>query len=438
MNDVKVSIIVPVYNVEKYLRQCLDSIVNQSLKEIEIICVNDGSTDNSQQILEGYAQKDKRIKIINKKNLGVWSARNTGMEYATGEYIGFVDSDDYIDEKMYEKLYMNAKSNKSDMVMCPAYVFDDNNPELNYKKPYFSLEYFDKKFDNIVFDHTKTGNLIFRVNVTCWNKIYRSQFLNEIGAKFHKMYFEDNIFFYENYLKARRISIIRDFLYYYRINRAGSFIKEGNERFFDVCNMHDLLKKILVETGNLDEYLISFLNYKINGSLGRYNQVDESYKPEFFEIIKQNFIKSNLKKSDIDQLSRNNKIKYQNILISDTYKEFGLREENYQLNSANQEYEETYQNLKHEYEEKYQNLKHEYEEKYQNLKHEYEEKYQNISRQYEKKYQQQEQNYDRLKDQKQGYEKEINTQKHFIQEITSSNSWKLTKPLRKIRNLINR
>ena len=404
MNDVKVSIIVPVYNVEKYLRQCMDSILNQSLKEIEIICINDGSTDNSLQILEEYAQRDKRIKIINKRNEGLSSARNTGMEYATGEYIGFVDSDDFINEKMYENLYINAKSNKSDIVMCPAYVFDDKIPELNHKKPYFSLECLDKKFDNKIFDHTQTKNLIFNVNVTCWNKIYKYQFLNEIGAKFHKMYFEDNIFFYETYLKAKRISLIRDFLYYYRINRAGSFIKEGNKKFFDICNMHDLLKKILIETGNLDEYLKSFLNYKINSSLGRYNQVDERFKPEFFKIIKQNFIKNNLKKSDIDKLSPNNKIKYQNILISDTYKEYGLREQIYQLNSANQEYEQKYQNLKHKYEQKYQQLEH---------------------------------NVERLKVKNQGYEKEINTQKHFIQKITSSNSWKLTKPLRKIRKLIN-
>ena len=448
MNDVKVSIIVPVYNVEKYLRQCMDSIVNQSLKEIEIICINDGSTDNSPQILEEYAQKDKRIKIINKRNEGVGTARNTGMEYATGEYIGFVDSDDYIDKKMYENLYTNAKSNKSDMVMCPAYVFDDNNPELIYKKPYFSLECLDKKFDNTVFDHNKTRNLIFKVNVTCWNKIYKSQFLNEIGAKFHKMYFEDNIFFYETYLKAKRISLIRDFLYYYRINRSGSFMKEGNERFFDICNMHDILKKILIETGNLDEYLVNFLNYKINGSLGRYNQVDESYKPEFFRIIKQNFLENNLKKSDIDQLPQINKIQYQNILISDTYKEYELREEIYQLNSANQEYEQKYQDLNREYEQKYQKLgkeheqkyqklDREYEEKYQKLGKEYEQKYQNLDQKYEQKYQQLEFNMERLKDKNQEYEKEINNQKHFIQEITSSNSWKLTKPFRKIRNLIN-
>ena len=150
---------------------------------------------------------------------------------------------------------------------------------------------------------------------------------------------------------------------------------------------------ILLETGNLDEYLERFLNCKISESLGRYNQVDERFKPEFFDIVKQNFIKNNLTKSDIDKLSKNNKIKYQNILISDTYKEYGLREQIYQLNSANQKYKQKYQQLEH--------------------------------------------NLERLKDKNQDYEKEINTQKHFIQKITSSNSWKLTKPLRKIRNLIN-
>ena len=106
---IKVSIIVPVYNVEKYLKRCLDSITNQTLKELEIICINDGSTDNSLKILKQYAHKDKRISIINKQNEGLSVARNTGMEAASGEYIGFVDSDDWIDLDFYKKLYTTAK-----------------------------------------------------------------------------------------------------------------------------------------------------------------------------------------------------------------------------------------------------------------------------------------------------------------------------------------
>jgi glycosyltransferase involved in cell wall biosynthesis len=107
----KVSIVIPVYNVEKYLRQCLDSVVNQTLKDIEIICVNDGSTDNSLQILEEYANKDDRIKIINKDNGGLSSARNAGLEIATGVYIGFVDSDDYIEIETYNEAYKLTSNN---------------------------------------------------------------------------------------------------------------------------------------------------------------------------------------------------------------------------------------------------------------------------------------------------------------------------------------
>lgn len=113
----KVSVVIPIYNVEKYLRQCLDSVVNQTLKDIEIICINDGSTDNSLDILEEYAQDDDRIKIVNlKENMGVSNARNKGIEHASGEYIGFVDPDDYIDTDFYGKLYKKASETNADIV----------------------------------------------------------------------------------------------------------------------------------------------------------------------------------------------------------------------------------------------------------------------------------------------------------------------------------
>ena len=114
--DIKVSIIVPVYNVEKYLPICIDSIICQTLREIEIICVDDGSTDNSSVILDQYAIKDERIKVVHKKNGGYGKAVNIGMDLAQGEYVGIVDSDDYILPEMYEILYMNAKKNNLDMI----------------------------------------------------------------------------------------------------------------------------------------------------------------------------------------------------------------------------------------------------------------------------------------------------------------------------------
>ena len=111
----KISIIIPVYNAEKYLRKCLDSVINQTLKEIEIICINDGSTDLSLSILKKYATCDNRIKIINQENQGVAIARNNGLKYATGEYIGYVDSDDYVSSIFFELLYNNAKKYNADI-----------------------------------------------------------------------------------------------------------------------------------------------------------------------------------------------------------------------------------------------------------------------------------------------------------------------------------
>ena len=114
---VKISVIIPVYNVEKYLKECLDSVINQTLKDIEIICVNDGSTDNSLNILENYAKKDNRIIVISQKNKGLSGARNTGLKYCSGEYVSFIDSDDYVSKDLFELTYNNAISNNSDLVI---------------------------------------------------------------------------------------------------------------------------------------------------------------------------------------------------------------------------------------------------------------------------------------------------------------------------------
>ena len=119
----KVSVVVPCYNVEKYLPQCMDSIINQTLKDIEIICVNDGSTDSTLRILQKYAEKDKRIKIIDKANSGYGASMNKGFSEANGEYLGIVESDDWVEPDMFENLYNLAKSNDVDVVKSNFYFY---------------------------------------------------------------------------------------------------------------------------------------------------------------------------------------------------------------------------------------------------------------------------------------------------------------------------
>ncbi len=398
MMNLKVSVVIPVYNVEEYLKKCLNSVINQTLSEIEVICVDDGSTDHSLQILEEYAERDDRIKVITKENGGIASARNKGMEYATGEYIGFVDSDDWIELDMYEKLYENAKFYDSDMVMCSAHRFDNITHELKYDMPYFTLERFDETFDNCVFTPDKTKDFFFDICVTPWSKLYKSEFLEEIGVKFHEgLDFEDNTFFYETYLKASKLSLVRDFLYYYRINRSGSFITSANERFFDIVEMFDLTEDILMKTGNLDIYMERFSNYRISSILVRYNQVDKKYKQDFFEIIKENFKKIN--SPCITNLDARNTKEYQYVLDSNTYREYELMRRIDHLMEVQEEREKQWH------------------EELNNQKQKFASEF---------------------RSQKQAYELEINAKKQLIHEITLSNSWKLTKPLRNIRKTLKK
>ena len=127
-----ITVIIPIYNVSKYLKNCLESVINQTYKNLEIICINDGSTDNSLQILKEYKERDERIIIIDKKNAGVSAARNDGIEKASGEYLFCVDGDDYIDEDFFEKFYNNAKKNDSDLVVLSSFWNLDKRINKNH------------------------------------------------------------------------------------------------------------------------------------------------------------------------------------------------------------------------------------------------------------------------------------------------------------------
>ena len=200
-----ISVIVPIYNVEKYLPQCLDSIIRQTFSNIEIICVNDGSTDNSSEILADYAQKDSRIKIVDKKNGGLSSARNAGMKVATGEFISFIDSDDWIDETMLEKLYNNIVFLDTDISICAVHQFDEEKQQLDDTNAYFTLGYFDKSFDNKVFSYIDAKDFLMNVCVMAWNKLYRKSFLDECQAEFPDgLIFEDGPFFFSIFFKTKK------------------------------------------------------------------------------------------------------------------------------------------------------------------------------------------------------------------------------------------
>ena len=209
-----VSIIVPVYNTEKYLHKCLDSLINQTLKDIEIICVNDGSTDDSLKILNEYAQKDSRIKIITQENKKQGAARNAGLEIATGEYIGYVDSDDWVDLDFYEKLYNAATKHHFDIALGTNIRvkknFNKKRLNINEEKEYTTLQ---EKLD---------VNVQWK-NPCPTNKIYKKTLLDKNNIKWPEGVFcEDRIYTLKAVYYANGIVTVPNVNYYYYKNPSST------------------------------------------------------------------------------------------------------------------------------------------------------------------------------------------------------------------------
>ena len=216
-----VSIIVPVYNVAAYLRESLDSICRQTLQDIEIICINDGSTDASLNILQEYSSKDSRFRIISQPNGGVSSARNTGLRASTGEYIGFVDPDDYIHPYMFERMACVAKSKNADVVECSVKLIHQSDPGLLGG---ILQQWHDVPTQDVP-DFRYEG--IHQTLVYLWNKIYRREMLEKNDVRFIEGMTGEDLVFNASALPAcRALFRIDDVLYYYRYGRPASITKD--------------------------------------------------------------------------------------------------------------------------------------------------------------------------------------------------------------------
>ena len=281
--SVKVSIIIPVYNTEKYLRKCLDSVCNQTLQDIEIICVNDCSTDDSLEILKEYASNDNRIKIINfTENKGVAVARNTAIEQAKGEYIGFVDSDDYVDLDFYEKLYNTAKSENAELVVGKTQMENENG--VKQKDPIF---------DNFFSQVRK-------------NKLHFTQFFGGGGYKKelldkHSIRFTDGLVYGEDRLLplqasyySNKLSLVDDTIYHYVRNDDSITINKKNERI--MCSFiayNQMVFEFINSVGlSIDDYSVVaiiyldeciFFTLALDGLLQ--NRYYTSFKNDIFPLI---------------------------------------------------------------------------------------------------------------------------------------------------------
>ena len=225
----KVSVIVPVYNVEKYIDKCINSLVNQTLKDIEIIIVNDGSPDNSEEIIKKYLKKYQNIKYLKKKNGGMSSARNYGLKYASGEYIGFVDSDDYVSFDMYEKMYNKAKNDDLDMVVC----------DINYVYPNHTM-----RVDcGIKDDKSSIQDLFINNYPAVWNKIFKKSIFDDNNLEFKTgVWFEDVEFIYRILAYVKKFGVIHETFNQY-VQREGSITHTVSLKIYDyIDNMNGIIE----------------------------------------------------------------------------------------------------------------------------------------------------------------------------------------------------
>ena len=243
----KISVIVPVYNTAQYLPRCLDSILNQDFEAYEVICLNDGSSDNSIEILREYENKSSKIKVINQANSGVATTRNTALKHAKGEYLAFLDSDDFVRENYLSRLYDAAIDTRSDIVICNFYRYYE---QINLAKPVLY------KFRRGVFDkHEILKGLIpdNLIHSYLWNKLWKREIFENYST-FPNMKFEDFAVMSQLMYKADKIAVINDALYYYRIRKTSIVRSISLQTQNDYMKAYALIRLFLQESGEYNKF----------------------------------------------------------------------------------------------------------------------------------------------------------------------------------------
>lgn len=289
----KVSVVIPVYNVEKYLRECLDSVQNQTLRDIEIICVDDGSADMSGMILDEYACKDNRFRIIHKKNEGYGKAMNVGMSLAAAPYIGIVESDDRIDSHMYESLLDAIEKTNADVVKSDFYEFYDNG-EGGYIEEYAPLitsKETQELYGKLLQAGTHKEVFLFRKYT--WDGLYSRAFLQREHIVYNETpgaSFQDNGFWFQTMVKAKNIYFMKQAFYHYRIDNPGASMRSEG-KVFSVCDEYDFVHDILDEMGECGKNFYGCANFvRMRACVYQLNRVADEYKEVLAQRIKDDFL----------------------------------------------------------------------------------------------------------------------------------------------------
>lgn len=324
MNSPKVSIIIPIYNPGKYFIKCLDSVINQSLNEIEVLCIDDGSTDGSADILEEYSKRDNRFKLFYQENQGAGTARNKGIENANGEYILFLDADDWIENDACEKLYAHAKHLDVDLDLFDViWYHKDNKKELI---TYFKENEFNQDYINFIFDKSHIQKKIVDAKLgVIWSKFYKTSFIKENNIKFstYKIY-NDVVFHFKTILLANKIAYYPHVFYHYL--KVGQPSLQTSHRWGEYestwFNVMMEIREFLIENNLMDDFKMIFINYSFESFERKLNGTHNEYKDEFFSKIKYFYETLNLTIDEFKSLKLQFQTYYVHIICSDNFKEF--------------------------------------------------------------------------------------------------------------------
>lgn len=282
MTGIKVSVIVPIYNVEAYLMQCLESLAEQTLPELEFLLVDDGSTDASGTIARDFAASHPRFRFFHQENKGYAGARNAALPLVRGEFTGFVDSDDYVEPEMFEKLYKAAKSTDAEVAGCSfAYFYQQDNVHIPFdNSPYrLLLARNGGKLKNgaegAIFD-----------NAVTWNKIYSTFLLQKYDIRFSEnlRMAEDVPVFWKSYLVAKKITLISDILYHYRNQRIGQQVGIKDRRVFSFFSLFDEMAEF-IDSNKIIGFEPYILHLKLSRFCYGYEKISQEHRSDFFNTI---------------------------------------------------------------------------------------------------------------------------------------------------------
>ena len=370
---VKISVIIPVYNAKEFLYDSIPSLLNQTLEDIELVCVNDGSKDNSLEILNEFASNDSRVKVFDKENGGCGSARNYALEHANGDYIYFFDPDDDIESDALKLAYENAEKNGSDLVIFQADTFDADG--ANKKDILFNYKLLKKEeYDDIGFESIR--NYVLKGGYAPWSKLYKKELIDSYDDfKFDiGIAFDDVPFHVKSLLRANKISYMDKVLYHYRVDNANSVVNTSSNGF-DIFTIIDKVEAILRKEERYDDLKKEFNIFKVNHILIYIISTDSE---DYFQMAKERF-------KEVDSSFLGNGLRrkrYDLVLECESFEEFKPKHEILMLESKLNSLEKKQLKLKKE-----------------NKK----------------------------------LKKENKALKKENEELLNSNSWKLTSPLRKLR-----